>query len=111
DLFTAKALQFIEQNTEHPFFLYLSYTIPHFSDYPKSSPDVYIIPSDEPYTDEPWTQTAKNYAAMITRMDRDIGRIMDEIARLGLSENTIFVFTSDNGDRKSTRLNSSHVKI
>lgn len=97
DLFTAKALQFIEQNTEHPFFLYLSYTIPHFSDYPKSSPDVYIIPSDEPYTDEPWTQTAKNYAAMITRMDRDIGRIMDEIARLGLSENTIFVFTSDNG--------------
>ncbi len=97
DLFTEKALAFIDKNTSTPFFLYLAYTVPHFSDYPKKSPDVYIVPSDEPYTNRPWSPTAKNYAAMITRMDKDVGRIRQRLQELGLSENTIIVFTSDNG--------------
>jgi len=97
DLFTQKALEFIQKNAEKPFFLYLAYTVPHFSEFPKNHPDVYNIPSDEPYTHKPWTQTAKNYAAMITRMDRDVGRIREEIHRLGLLENTLIIFTSDNG--------------
>ena len=49
DLFTEKALDFIQKNRENPFFLYLSYTIPHFSDYDKDTPEHYIVPSDEPY--------------------------------------------------------------
>jgi arylsulfatase A-like enzyme len=97
DLFTQKSMDFIKQNAQNPFFLYLAYTVPHFSDYSRKSPEVYIVPSDEPYTDKPWTQTAKNYAAMITRMDRDIGQIQALITELGLAENTIIVFTSDNG--------------
>jgi len=97
DLFTEKAVDFISKNSTTPFFLYLAYTIPHFSDYAKKSPDVYIVPSDEPYADRPWTATAKNYAAMITRMDSDVGRIRLHLKELGLSENTIIVFTSDNG--------------
>lgn len=97
DLFTEKALNFIDQNSSNPFFLLIAYTIPHFSDYPKKSPDVYIVPSNEPYQGQPWTETAKNYAAMITRMDRDVGRIRDKLQELGLSENTIIIFTSDNG--------------
>jgi arylsulfatase A-like enzyme len=97
DLFTEKALAFVEENRERPFFLYLCYTIPHFSDYPKDTPEHYIVPSDAPYGDRDWPQIAKNYAAMITRMDRDVGRLMARVAELGLDQSTLVVFTSDNG--------------
>lgn len=97
DLFTGKALSFIEQHAEDPFFLYLAYTIPHFSDYPKDSPEHFIVPSDEPYTNKDWPQIARNYAAMITRMDGDVGRIMKLVKQLGIDQNTIVFFTSDNG--------------
>ena len=97
DLFTEKAIDFIHTNKNHPFFLFISYTIPHYSDYPKDSPEHYIVPSDEPYTSEDWPQIAKNYAAMITRMDRDVGRLMDVLQDLHLEGNTIVIFTSDNG--------------
>jgi len=102
DLFTEKAVSFIKQHREDPFFLYLAYTIPHFSDYPKNSPEHFIVPSDEPYTNKDWPQTARNYAAMITRMDRDVGRIMKLIKKLGIDENTIVFFTSDNGPYKGS---------
>jgi arylsulfatase A-like enzyme len=97
DLFTEKTVSFIERHSGNPFFLYLAYTLPHFSDYPNDSPDHYMVPSDEPYTDKDWPQIAKNYAAMISRMDRDVGRIMGSIRKLGIDENTIVFFTSDNG--------------
>ena len=100
DLYTEKALAFIEENKHRPFFLYLPYTIPHFSDYPSNSPDHYIVPSDVPYTDRDWSQTSKNYAAMITRLDRDIGKILALLKDLGLDENTMVIFTSDNGPLK-----------
>lgn len=97
DLFTERALQFIDTHADDPFFLYLAYTIPHWSDYPKDSPMSQPVPSDEPYADRDWPQTEKNFAAMITRMDRDVGRILDRVKQLGLDENTLIVFTSDNG--------------
>lgn len=97
DLFTNKAVQFIEEHQDKPFFLYLSYTIPHYSDYPKDSPDHFIVPTDAPYSGENWPQIAKNYAAMISRMDGDVGRIMKLIERIGIDENTLVIFTSDNG--------------
>jgi arylsulfatase A-like enzyme len=97
DLFTERALDFIRENREKPFFLYLPYTIPHFSDYPSDTPEHYIVPSDEPYTNEEWPQGARNYAAMITRLDRDVGRILDLIGELGLDQRTLVIFTSDNG--------------
>ena len=58
------------------------------------------VPSDEPYTKESWPQTEKNKAAMITRMDRDVGRILVLLKELGLDDNTIVFFTSDNGPHK-----------
>jgi len=102
DLFTEKALSFVQQNAENPFFLYLSYTIPHFSDYPKDIPEHFMVPSDQPYTNKDWPQAAKNYAAMITRMDRDVGRLMKLIKDLRIDENTIVIFTSDNGPYKGS---------
>jgi arylsulfatase A-like enzyme len=97
DLFTEKALGFIEDNKQRPFFLYLAYTIPHWSDYDEDSPDSQPVPTDEPYTGKDWPQVEKNYAAMVTRMDRDIGRLLGRLKELGVDNNTLVFFTSDNG--------------
>jgi len=97
DLFTERALKFIEQSKGRPFFLYLAYTLPHWSDYPKNSPLSQIVPSDAPYSDRDWPQVEKNYAAMITRLDRDVGRLLAQLKQLGLDENTLVLFSSDNG--------------
>jgi arylsulfatase A-like enzyme len=96
DLFTPQALEFIEKNKAKPFFLYLAYTIPHANN-EAGKIEGMEVPSDEPYTKEPWPQPQKNHAAMITRMDRDIGRILERLRELGLEENTIVFFSSDNG--------------
>ncbi len=97
DLFTDRALRFITENKDKPFFLYLPYTIPHWSDYPKDTPESQIVPTDAPYTDEGWPQTEKNYAAMVTLLDRHVGVLMEQIRELGLDCNTLIIFTSDNG--------------
>ncbi len=88
DLFTRFSLDFIRSGKADPFFLYLPYTIPHAK---------YEIPSAEPYTDKPWPQNAKVHAAMITRMDRDVGRIMALLKKLNIDDKTIVFFCSDNG--------------
>jgi len=88
DLFTEFALDFIRSSRNEPFFLYVAYTIPHFN---------IEVPSTEPYTDRPWPEKAKIFAAMITRMDRDVGRILDLLKKLGIDDNTIVFFCSDNG--------------
>jgi len=84
----AEAMKFIRDNKDKPFFLYLPYTLPHGN---------YVIPSDEPYTNEPWPQQVKNYAAMITLADRDVGRMLDLLKELKLDNDTIVFYTSDNG--------------
>jgi arylsulfatase A-like enzyme len=96
DLFTQEALEFIEKNKTGPFFLYLAYTIPHANN-EAGKIEGMEVPSDEPYSNEAWPQPQKNHAAMITRMDRDIGRILERLRELGLEENTIVFFSSDNG--------------
>jgi len=88
DLFTNQALDFIKQYKEEPFFLYLPYTIPHGK---------YQVPDDAPYSDLDFPQPIKNYAAMITRMDGDIGKIIKQLKSLNIDENTIIIFSSDNG--------------
>ena len=87
-LFAEKALDYIEEQSDRPFFLYLAYTIPHGK---------YQIPDDAPYTDMGWTQKQKTYAAMVTLMDQDIGRIFQLLKSKGIDKNTIVFFTSDNG--------------
>jgi arylsulfatase A-like enzyme len=88
DMFTDFALDFLEANQDRPFFLYLPYTIPHYT---------LESPSPEPYQDEPWEEHRKTYAAMVTRMDRDVGRIMSFLKGNGLDHKTIVFFCSDNG--------------
>jgi arylsulfatase A-like enzyme len=90
DLHTEFAFEFIRARAEEtqPFFLYLPYQIPHSR---------YEIPSVEPYADRDWSDEAKVHAAMITLLDRDVGRLMDLLEELGLAERTLVFFTSDNG--------------
>jgi len=88
DLFTDFALDFIRAQAGGRFFLYVPYTVPH---------DKFEIPDLAPYGDRDWTEQEKIYAAMITRMDGDIGRMVDLLEELGLSENTIIFLCSDNG--------------
>lgn len=97
DLFARKAADFIRDNSQHPFFLYLAVTIPHFSDYERQSVDSLLVPDLGPYGDRPWPEIEKRYAAMVTRLDSYVGGIFDLLKELGLDENTIVFFSSDNG--------------
>jgi len=108
DVYTEKALDFIERNKEQQFFVYLAYAVPHYSDQPKDSPDHFMVPSDEPYSNRRWPQAAKNYAAMITRLDGYVGRVMGLLKKLGIEENTIIFLSSDNGAYQSSEIPRKH---
>lgn len=100
DLLTEEALRFIRDSEGQPFFLYAAYTLPHFSS-TEEDPDGLAIPSTDPYTEKNWSDKAKKYAAMVHRLDRDVGRIRALVDELGISENTLLIFTSDNGGHKT----------
>ncbi len=103
DLMAEEALQFIRDNRGNPFFLYLPFTVPHASlQVPEESLEEYDGAFDEtPYLGErgylPHPKPHAAYAAMITRMDGEIGRIMSLLDELELADNTLVMFTSDNG--------------
>ena len=89
DLFTEKALDFLDRNRDRSFFLYLPYTLPH---------DKYEIPDLGIYQDSlHWGKDAQVHAAMVGRLDADIGRIMRRLRKHGLDKNTWVFFCSDNG--------------
>ena len=88
DIFTQEALDFITRSRQQPFFLYLSYMVPHAP---------YEVPSVEPYAGENWPPEQKAFAAMVTRLDRDVGRLLNLLSSLRLHEDTVLFFSSDNG--------------
>ncbi|MDQ8183781.1 arylsulfatase [Pelagicoccus sp. SDUM812005] len=116
DLLTDAALRFIDQNSDQPFFLYLAYTIPHYE---------LTVPEDSKrqYQDLNWPERKMKkahyrhdregnvtYAGMVSRMDRDIGRLIERLQEQGLDEKTLVIFTSDNGpeyERNDRFFNSS----
>jgi arylsulfatase A-like enzyme len=107
DLFTMAATNFVrinkpdQFNNYRPFFLYLSYIIPHANNEEgQRTGNGMQVPSDAPYSDESWPQVEKNKAAMITRMDRDIGKLMELLQKYKIDENTVVFFASDNGPHK-----------
>ncbi len=103
DLIAEQARAFVRENKDRPFFLYFATTVPHLAlQVPEDSLKEYAgkFP-EEPYTGGngylPNRTPRATYAAMITRLDTEIGRLLDEVKELGLEERTIVVFTSDNG--------------
>ncbi len=99
DLYTKAALNFINKNQPdqfnryRPFFLLLNYKIPGAGHGQ--------VPTDAPYSDEPWPQPEKNKAAMIARLDGYIGQLLEQLQQLGLTNDTVIFFTSDTGPEKS----------
>src|SRR6516162_1054573 len=105
DLFTNQALGFLDSRKrltpDKPFFLYLAYTIPHANnERGRAEGNGMEVPSDAPYSGRPWPQAQKNHAAMITRLDADVGKLLERLKVLGLDEQTIIFFSSDNGPHK-----------
>jgi arylsulfatase A-like enzyme len=97
DLMTEKALRFIEENKHQPFFLYFSPVTPHDNGEAEPGKRHSDVPSFEPYTEMPWTESEKGYAAMVTFFDGSVGKIIEKIKEAGLEKNTIILVTSDNG--------------
>ena len=89
EISTDDAIQFIHRNKERPFFLFLGYDAPH---------EPYNI-DDTSWYDErgDWSADTKRYAALVTHMDYNIGRLLGTLDALGLRENTLIIFASDNG--------------
>lgn len=123
DLFAQAALDFIGRNSQQPFFLYLAFTVPHaelrvpedslkeyrgkFPETPFVNAKADAIPATKPsperqpsigYRSQPTPHAA--FAAMITRMDLHVGQVLARLKELGIDENTIVFFTSDNGPHK-----------
>jgi len=89
DVYCQKSIEFVRNNKDNPFFLYLAYTTPH---------GPLIVPELGEYKNEDWAIQYKEWAAMITRMDKEVGKLLALLKELNLDENTIIFFASDNGN-------------
>lgn len=103
DLMTDEALAFIDDQRAKPFFLYLAYTIPHAQlEVPADSLAEYLGKFPEPAVTPKGGKNQNptpfaTYAAMVTRLDREVGRVLGRLRARGLEEDTIVFFCSDNG--------------
>jgi arylsulfatase A-like enzyme len=102
DLFTERAMAFLSRQTaQQPFFLHVCYTQPHANnEMGRDTGNGMQVPSDAPYSSRDWPQPEKNFAAMITRLDSDVGRLLTTLKEQGLDSNTLVVFASDNGPHR-----------
>ncbi len=99
DLLVKEAINYLKQvDKDKPFFLYLAVTIPHANNEAKDKG--MEVPEYGIYADKNWPEPQKGLAAMITRMDRDIGHVMETLKNAGMDENTIVFFSSDNGPHR-----------
>lgn len=112
DLIHAKALDFIKAHKDHPFALFLTYTLPHaelmvpddsifqrfkgrYPELPYKGNDYGQGATSGGYTSQAYPHAT--FAAMVTRLDLFVGQVMDQLKALGLDHNTIVIFSSDNG--------------
>jgi arylsulfatase A len=102
DVFTDKTLKFIEENKDTSFFVYLCYTLPHANNEAwywnmigMEVPDMmgYDTCSD-------WSKAQQAFAASISYLDKDVGKIVSKLKQLGIEKNTLVIFSSDNGPHK-----------
>lgn len=88
NLIADETLAWVAANKDKPFFLYYSITLPHGR---------HEIDSQGVYKDEKWTEQQKNYAAQVTRLDSDVGRLIAKLKELKLDEKTLVIVAGDNG--------------
>jgi arylsulfatase A-like enzyme len=88
DRIADETLKWVREHKDSPFFLFYAITLPH---------GTFQINSQGVYSDKPWADVQKNYAAMVTRLDSDVGRLMDLLIELKIDRNTLIIFSGDNG--------------
>lgn len=95
DLFTDRAVEFLGRQQGRPFFLYLPYTATHFNI--EAPPEEVALHRGKFAEDDPARPLKATYAAMVTRLDRNVGRVLAALEALKLAGETLVVFTSDHG--------------
>lgn len=101
DLFFEEARAFVERHQKQPFFLYLSLVVPHANnERSRELGDGQDVPSYGDYADQAWPDVQKGQAAMIARMDAGIGELAAHLKNLRLDENTLIIFSGDNGPHR-----------
>lgn len=104
DLFAEESLKFVAENKDRPFFLYWSPVIPHANnERTRVLGNGVHVPDYGPYAHKDWPAQDKGHAAMISRLDGHVGRLLDALKRLGLAEKTLVIFTSDNGPHNESK--------
>jgi arylsulfatase A-like enzyme len=103
DLFAEAALAFVVENQSRPFFLFWSMAIPHANnERTRALGNGAEVPDPGPYADRDWPEADKGHAATITRMDGHVGRLLRALRKQGLAEQTLVIFTSDNGPHRES---------
>jgi arylsulfatase A-like enzyme len=87
-LIADQTLKWVRANAAQPFFLFYAVTLPHGR---------FEIDDQGIYRDRPWTERQKNYAAMVTRLDSDVGRLLELLRELKVDRHTLVLFAGDNG--------------
>ena len=101
ELITNEALQWIDENHQKPFFLYYAPTLPHANnEATRGTGNGSEVPDYGIYKNEKWPEPEKGKAAMITWLDNDVGKLMAKLRQYQLDQNTLVIFTSDNGAHK-----------
>ena len=88
NLIQDEVLRWVREKKDQPFFLFYAITLPHGN---------FEIDDQGLYKDKPWTETQKNYAAMVTRLDSDIGRLLQTLKDCGIDDRTLVMTAGDNG--------------
>ena len=81
-------IKWLKANGDKPFMMFYAITLPHGR---------FEIDDQGIYKDKPWSEKEKNYAAMVTRLDSDMGELMDTLKELGIDKDTLVIFSGDNG--------------
>ena len=101
DLIHQFGMDFLARQDARPFFLHLAYTIPHANnEMGRDTGNGMEVPGDSPYSSRDWPQPERNMAAMVTRLDRSVGEVMEALKQSGRDRDTLVIFTSDNGPHK-----------
>ncbi|MEQ1827300.1 MAG: arylsulfatase [Pirellula sp.] len=108
DLIAGEAMKFVDDHRAKPFFLYWSLVIPHANnERTRELKDGAEVPNYGPFADKDWPNPDKGQAAMISMMDNYVGRMLKRLQELRISENTLVIFTSDNGPHNESNHNLS----
>lgn len=101
DLIFARSLAWLEENHGKPFFLYLPFTLPHANnEAARGVGDGQEVPDHGIYADRDWPAPDKGQAAMVSRLDRDVGTLLTRLKEYGIENRTLVLFSSDNGPHR-----------